>query len=164
MKTEMHFTNLSRYPKTCGTPDDIIEAVKRERGFIDLDDPEQRRKYSSSDSRISFNPRASIERTEGIKRAKIEHKQALKNLKQGTAKTRVKKTVGRPKTATEMPTAKGQEVLEILRDKGFYDVSDWSLSQVYLSNIIGQIRELGHTVDVITGKNRRAVRYVMDEQ
>lgn len=90
--------------------------------------------------------------------------QNMKTIKQGTAKTRVKKTVGRPKTATEMPTAKGQEVLEILRDKGFYDVSDWSLSQVYLCNIIGQVRELGHTVDVITGKNRRAVRYVMDEQ
>ena len=163
MIEEMHFANVSTYAKTCGTPDDIIEAFKRERGYIDLDDPEQRRKYSS-DAQISFNPRASIERTEGIKRAKIEHKQALKNLKQGTAKTRVKKTVGRPKTATEMPTAKGQEVLEILRDKGFYDVSDWNLSQVYLSNIIGQIRELGHTVDVITGKNRRAVRYVMDEQ
>lgn len=161
---EMHFANMSRYPKTCGTPLDVIEQVKRERGYIDLDDPEQRRKYVSSDSRVSHSPRASIERTEGIKRAKIEHKQALKNLKQGTAKTRVKKTVGRPKTATEMPTAKGQEVLEILRDKGFYDVSDWSLSQVYLSNIIGQVRELGRTVDVIKGKNRRVVRYVMDEQ
>lgn len=163
---EMHFANMSRYPKTCGTPDDIIEAVKRERGYIDLDDPEQRRKYSSSDSQISFRPTVSIERTEGIKRAKIEHKKALKNLKQGTAKTRVKKkkSVGRPKTATEMPTAKGQEVLGILRDKGFYDVSDWSLSQVYLSNIIGRVRELGHKVDVITGKNRRVVRYVMDEQ
>lgn len=139
---EMHFTDMSRYPKTSGTPLDAIEAFKRERGYIDLDDPEQRRKYSSSDSRVSFSPRVSVERTEGIKKAKAEHEQALKNLKQGTAKTRVKKkkSVGRPKTATEMPTAKGQEVLEILRDKGFYDVSDWSLSQVYLSNIIGQIR------------------------
>lgn len=162
----MHFANMSRYPKTCGTPLDVIEQVKRERGYIDLDDPEQRRKYISSDSRVSHSPRASIERTEGIKRAKIEHKQALKNLKQGTAKTRVKKkkSVGRPKTATEMPTAKGQEVLEILRDKGFYDVSDWSLSQVYLSNIIGQIRELGYTVNMTTGKNQKAVRYAMDEQ
>lgn len=63
-----------------------------------------------------------------------------------------------------MPTAKGQEVLEILRDKGFYDVSDWSLSQVYLSNIIGQIRELGHTIKMTTGKNQKAVRYAMDKQ
>nr|WP_313974082.1 hypothetical protein [uncultured Psychrobacter sp.] len=160
---EMHFANLSRYPKTCGTPDDIIEAVKRERGYIDLDDPEQKRKFVSGDKSI-FNPAMDGERKRGIKRAKIEHKQALKNLKQGAAKTRVKKTMGRPKTVTEMPTAKGQEVLEILRDRGFYDVSDWSLSQVYLSNIIGQVRELGYKVSTITGKNQRAVRYAMDRQ
>lgn len=160
---EMHFAPMSTYAKTCGTPLDVVEQVKRERGYIDLDDPEQKRKFVSGDKSI-FNPAMDGERKRGIRRAKIEHKQALKNLKQGTAKTRVKKTMGRPKTVTEMPTAKGQEVLEILRDKGFYDVSNWSLSQVYLSNIIGQIRELGYKVSTITGKNQRAVRYAMDKQ
>lgn len=161
----MYFSDLNRYPKTGGTPLDDVEAFKRERGFVDLDDPEQKRKFASGDKPV-FNPTLDGERKRGIKKAKAEHEQALKNLEQGIAKTRIKKkkSIGRPKTATEMPTAKGQKVLEILRDKGFYDVSDWSLSQVYLSNIIGQVRELGHTVDVITGKNRRAVRYVMDEQ
>lgn len=162
---EMQFQPLSRYPKTSGTPEYAIKAFKRKNGFIDLDDPKQKRKFVSGDKPI-FNPAMDGERERGIKKAKAEHEQALKNLKQGTAKTRVKKkkSVGRPKTATEMPTAKGQEVLEILRDKGFYDVSDWSLSQVYLSNIIGQIRELGHTINMTTGKNQKAVRYAMDEQ
>jgi len=162
---EMQFQPLSRYPKTSGTPEYAIKAFKRKNGFIDLDDPEQKRKFVSGDKSI-FNPAMDGERKRGIKKAKAEHEQALKNLKQGTAKTRVKKkkSVGRPKTATEMPTAKGQEVLEILRDKGFYDVSDWSLSQVYLSNIIGQIRELGYTVNMTTGKNQKAVRYAMDKQ
>lgn len=162
---EMQFQPLSRYPKTSGTPEYAIKAFKRKNGFIDLDDPEQKRKFVSGDKPI-FNPAMDGERKRGIKKAKAEHEQALKNLKQGTAKTRVKKkkSVGRPKTATEMPTAKGQEVLEILRDKGFYDVSDWSLSQVYLSNIIGQIRELGYTVNMTTGKNQKAVRYAMDKQ
>ena len=162
---EMQFQPLSRYPKTSGTPEYAIKAFKRKNGFIDLDDPEQKRKFVSGDKSI-FNPAIDGERKRGIKKAKAEHEQALKNLKQGTAKTRVKKKklVGRPKTATEMPTAKGQEVLEILRDKGFYDVSDWSLSQVYLSNIIGQIRELGYTIKMTTGKNQKAVRYAMDKQ
>ena len=161
----MQFQPLSRYPKTSGTPEYAIKAFKRKNGFIDLDDPEQKRKFVSGDKPI-FNPAIDGERKRGIKKAKAEHEQALKNLKQGTAKTRVKKkkSVGRPKTATEMPTAKGQEVLEILRDKGFYDVSDWSLSQVYLSNIIGQIRELGHTIKMTTGKNQKAVHYAMDKQ
>lgn len=161
----MQFQPLSRYPKTSGTPEDAIKAFKRKNGFIDLDDPAQKRKFVSGDKSI-FNPVMDGERKRGIKKAKAEHEQALKNLKQGTAKTRVKKkkSVGRPKTATDMPTARGQEVLKVLRDKGFYDVSDWSLSQFYLSNIIGQVRELGYKVSTVTGKNQRSVRYVMDKQ
>ena len=145
---EMQFQPLSRYPKTSGTPEYAIKAFKRKNSFIDLDDPEQKRKYLSGD-KVRFNPAMDSERKRGIKKAKTRVKK--------------KKSVGRPKTATEMPTAKGQEVLEILRDKGFYDVSDWSLSQVYLSNIIGQIRELGYTVSGITGKSQRVVRYELEK-
>lgn len=76
----------------------------------------------------------------------------------------VKRIVGRPKTTSDMPTKKGQQVLEQLLEKGFYDVNDFELSQSYLSNIIGQIRELGYTVSGITGKSQRAVRYAMDKQ
>lgn len=76
----------------------------------------------------------------------------------------VKRSVGRPKTTSDMPTKKGQQVLEQLLEKGFYDVNDFELSQSYLSNIIGQIRELGYTVNMTTGKNQKAVRYAMDKQ
>ena len=84
MIEEMHFANVSTYAKTCGTSLDVVEKFKRERGYIDLDDPEQRRKYSS-DTQISFNPRASVERTEGIKKAEAEHKAAMERLNNGTA-------------------------------------------------------------------------------
>ena len=75
----------------------------------------------------------------------------------------VKRSVGRPKTTSDMPTKKGQQVLEQLLEKGFYDVNDFELSQSYLSNIIGQIRELGYTVSGITGKSQRVVRYELEK-
>ncbi|GEM_PF-3908064 len=76
---EMYFSDLNRYPKTGGTPLDDVEAFKRERGFVDLDDPEQKRKYLSGD-KVRFNPALEEERKAGIKRAKREYKAALKNL------------------------------------------------------------------------------------
>lgn len=103
MIEEKHFANVSTYAKTCGTPDDIIEAVKRERGYIDLDDPEQRRKYSS-DAQISFNPRSSVERTEGIKKAEAEHKAAMERLNNGTAVLRQAKE--RTPVVTTKPKSK----------------------------------------------------------
>ncbi|WP_296244783.1 MULTISPECIES: hypothetical protein [unclassified Psychrobacter] len=75
----------------------------------------------------------------------------------------VKRSVGRPKTTSDMPTKKGQQVLEQLLEKGFYDVNDFELSQSYLSNIVGQIRELGYTVSGTTGKNQRVVRYELGQ-
>lgn len=76
----------------------------------------------------------------------------------------IKRSIGRPKTTIDMPTKKGQQVLEQIIEKGFYDVDDFEFSQSYLSNIIGQIRELGYTINSITGKNRRIVRYELDKQ
>lgn len=76
----------------------------------------------------------------------------------------IKRSVGRPKTTIDMPTKRGQQVLEQIIENGFYDVNDFDLSQTYLSNIIGQIRELGYTVNSITGKSRRIVRYELDKQ
>lgn len=76
----------------------------------------------------------------------------------------IKRSVGRPKTTIDMPTKKGQQVLEQILENGFYDVGDFDLSQTYLSNIIGQIRELGYTVNSIIGKNKRAIRYELDKQ
>lgn len=88
----MQFQSLSRYPKTTGTPASIIEEVKRERGFIDLDDPDQKRKYASDD-KVSFNPVLESERKAGIKKAKREYKAALRNLH---AKSAPKKKTPQP--------------------------------------------------------------------
>ncbi len=75
-----------------------------------------------------------------------------------------KRSVGRPKTTSDMPTKKGQQVLDKIKEDGFYDVDNFELSQSYLSNIIGEIRELGYKVSGITGKNQRVVRYELDKQ
>lgn len=148
-----------------GTPIDVVEQVKAERGFIDLDDPEQKRKYTSGGA-IPFNRSDKGDRKAGIRRAKIEHEQALDNLSTGTATLRRddgqpkrrKKGAGRPKVTTEMSTAKGQAVLETLRSKGIYHAADWELSRGYLNTIMQDIRDLGYEIKIIrTGM--RASRY-----
>jgi hypothetical protein len=76
----------------------------------------------------------------------------------------VKRNVGRPQTTSEMPTEKGQQILEQIKEDGFYDVGDFDMSQSYLSNIMSQIRELGYTVSSIKGGNQRVIRYELNEQ
>ena len=76
----------------------------------------------------------------------------------------IKRSVGRPKTTIDMPTKRGQQVLDKIKEDGFYDVDNFELSQTYLSNIIFEIRELGYKVSSITGKNQRVVRYKLDKQ
>lgn len=89
MLAERHIIERNDYASSDrGTPLDIVEQVKAERGFIDLDDPEQKRKYTSSGA-IPFNPKMEGDRKAGAKKAKIEHQQALKNLKSGKARHRI---------------------------------------------------------------------------
>lgn len=106
---EMYFSDLNRYPKTGGTPLDDVEAFKRERGFVDLDDPEQKRKYLSGD-KVRFNPALEEERKVGIKRAKREYKAALKNLH---AKSAPKK-----KTPQSILQAAYREFKRVAKDAG----------------------------------------------
>ena len=80
---EPYLAPMSNYSNTNkGTPVDIIEAVKRERGYIDLDDPEQRRKYSSSPDvqELFLRPMSKSERKVVRAKAQREHEEALKNL------------------------------------------------------------------------------------
>lgn len=75
----------------------------------------------------------------------------------------VKRSVGRPKTSSDMPTKKGQQILEQMLENGFYDVGEFDMSQSYLSNIIGQMRELGYKISSITGESGRVVRYELKQ-
>lgn len=102
-------------------------------------------------------PSSPAQKKKLIAKAQRENKQALKKLAK-------REGAGRPKVTTDMPTKRGQQILEQMKEKGFYDVADFELSQTYLSNIISQMRELGYTVNIITGKKQKAVRYVLDKQ
>lgn len=63
----------------------------------------------------------------------------------------------------KMTTKVGQEVLDQIKEKGFYQVSDFQMSRVYLGNIISDIRELGYKlVNVKVG--RKITQYRLDEQ
>lgn len=168
MLAEQYFPNLSRYPKTDGTPVDVVEAFKRERGYIDLDDPDQKRKYTPS-SAIPFNPKLEGDYKAGIKRAKAEHEAAMQNIKSSKASLRRdddrkrRKAAGRPKLRTEMPTFKGQKILNTLRAEGIYDVSEWPLSRDYLGSIITTIRKLGYNIEAIK-EGRDLTHYKLIEQ
>ena len=95
-----------------------------------------------------------LRRLEEVKRVKVELMDDTKN---------IKRSVGRPKTTSDMSTKKGQQVLDQIKEDGFYDVDNFELSQSYLSNIIGEIRELGYKVSGITGKTQRVVRYELEK-
>lgn len=67
------------------------------------------------------------------------------------------------KPSREMTTALGQRILDTLRDKGFYNPSDFPKSKEYLRKIITQIRALGY--DVVAEKQKRVIlRYVLNKQ
>lgn len=71
--------NPDNRPKQGGTPLDAVIEFKTLRGYVDLDDPEQKRKYLSNAS--TKQEIAEAERLQaGRAKAKQEHKQAIKNL------------------------------------------------------------------------------------
>lgn len=98
--------NPSNRPKQGGTPLDAVMAFKKEQGYIDLDDPEQKRRYLSDAS--TNQETAEAERLQAIRaQAKQEHKQALKNL---SRYERISAAAGNvnPKPMTR-PTAKAKK-------------------------------------------------------
>ena len=70
---------------------------------------------------------------------------------------------GRPKVRTEMPTQKGQQVLDQLKSEGIYQVSDWPLSRKYLEVMIYEARQLGYAVENIKA-GTRTTHYRLDRQ
>ncbi|WP_198331401.1 hypothetical protein [Psychrobacter aquimaris] len=74
-----------------------------------------------------------------------------------------KKPVKTINFSEKMTTKVGQEVLDQIKEKGFYQVSDFQMSRVYLGNIISDIRELGYKL-VGVKSGRLIVRYELDAQ
>ncbi|KAA0915792.1 hypothetical protein [Psychrobacter sp. ANT_WB68] len=79
------------------------------------------------------------------------------------SKKTIKRSVGRPKVRTEMPTAKGQQVLDQLKSEGVYQVSDWPLSRKYLEVMIYEARQLGYAIENIKA-GTRTTHYKLDKQ
>ena len=71
---------------------------------------------------------------------------------------------GKPsKQLTEMPSKKGQEVLEKLKTDGVICVDDWNMKRKYLSLLITHARSLGFEVKSIRS-GRFVTHYTMDKQ
>lgn len=149
-KTERVFGDQSRYPKRGGTSLDVIEKVKAERGFIDLDDPNQKRQFKSNEV-VSFNPKIDGDRKIGVKNAKVKHQKALKNLDQGTAvmtKGIVKakpKPVAQPKSKPDVIELNNniKEVQGVMLDSVCEKWQSGGLSLVQIINEIKEIKEVG---------------------
>lgn len=88
-ETEQYFAALPRYPKIGGTPEAEIRAYKKKCGYINLDNPEHKRRYASK-AKTRFNPQREDIQPRKRKEAKKKYKQALINLDDGTAVLRVK--------------------------------------------------------------------------
>jgi len=122
---------------------------------------------------LFLRPMSVAERKKAIAQAQRENKQALRNLakqdamdakdiaKQLTVWRRENRKSEKP--SREMTTALGQSVLDTLRDKGFYNPSDFPKSKEYLRKIIIEVRVLGYAV-VAEKQKRTILRYVLSKQ
>ena len=71
---------------------------------------------------------------------------------------------GKPsKQLTEMPSKKGQEVLEKLKTDGVICVDDWNMKRKYLSLLITHARSLGFEIKSIRS-GRFVTHYTLDKQ
>lgn len=50
---------------------------------------------------------------------------------------------------TEMPTKKGQEVLDQLKENGEYQISQWSGNRKYLILIMSHARQIGYEIETV---------------
>lgn len=67
------------------------------------------------------------------------------------------------KTKVEMPSKKGQEVLDKLKADGVFCVADWDMKRKYLSLIMSEVRALGYEIGIIKS-GRLVTHYTMDKQ
>lgn len=174
--TEQYFPPLNRYANTNkGVSMEAQEAwLKRFPQKRAENKPNGGIIQSVADTRELFlRPMSVADRKKAIAQAQREHRQALRNLakqdamdakeiaKQLTVWRRENRKSEEP--SREMTTALGQNILDTLKDKGFYDPSDFPKSKEYLRKIITQIRSLGYAV--VAEKQKRAIlRYVLSKQ
>lgn len=174
--TEQYFPPLNRYANT-------NKGVSMEAQEAWLDQFPQKRAENKPNGGIIqsvvntrelfLRPMSKAERKKAIAQAQRENRQALKNLakqdaldsKEITKQLTVWRRENRKseKPSREMTTALGQNILDTLKDKGFYNPSDFPKSKEYLRKIIAQIRSLGYAV--VAEKQKRVIlRYVLNKQ
>ena len=187
MLREQVFSDMSNYPKVSetSTPIDNVQWFAEKIGITNLDDLGAKVRTIIDDVNESELARQKAKKARESK-AQDEFLDAMFNLDNGTAVLRQKsertKPVAKPKTvkvakpakekanvakkpaktinlSEKMTTKVGQEVLDQIKEKGFYQVSDFEMSRVYLSNIISDIRELGYKlVNIKTGRKTTQYR------
>ena len=69
---------------------------------------------------------------------------------------------GKP-VITEMPTRKGQEVLDQLKENGEYHVSQWSGNRKYLILIMSNARQIGYEIETVKA-GRTVTHYKLNTQ
>ncbi len=64
-------------------------------------------------------------------------------------RNRLKREAEGKSVITEMPTQKGQEVLDQLRENGEYQISQWSGNRKYLILIMSHARQIGYEIETV---------------
>lgn len=64
-------------------------------------------------------------------------------------RNRLKRKAESKPVITEMPTRKGQEVLDQLKENGEYHVSQWSGNRKYLILIMSNARQIGYEIETV---------------
>ena len=127
---------------------------------------------STADTReIFLRPMSKEARKAAIAIAQREHKQALKNLARQEAQdakeiakqlTKWRREENKKVKAVAGLSLVGQDVLKTLKDKGYYDMSDFPMSKKYVRKIVTQIRAMGYVVEPVRN-GRFIVRYVLSK-
>lgn len=168
---EMYFSTQSRYPKVSKTamPVDEVEAW--------LNQFPQKRAENKPNGGIirsvadidqlflrEMSPR---ERKVARAKAQREHKQALKNLakqnEQDAKKIARQLTEWKKedrKAGPKEPSQKLQWFLDEIQKKGFYEISDFDLSKVYLQKLVRAARKLGYKIKPVRN-SRTIVQYIL---
>lgn len=74
-----------------------------------------------------------------------------------------RKVAKKVKPRPEMPTARGQEVLNELKTHGVFYVADWDMRRKYLTLIMTHARKIGYEIKGVKS-GRSVTHYTMDKQ
>lgn len=168
---EIYFSTQSRYPKVSKTamPVDEVEAWLNQ--F-----PQKRAENkpnggiirSVADTKEMYlREMSSAERKVARAKAQREHREALRNIAKQDAKDKkeISKQLNKwrmeekKSAAKNMPEA-GKEVLDVLKEQGFYEIADFKMSYKYFQQILAKIKALGYSIKA-EREGRKIVRYIL---